>query len=225
MTLRGVLLDLDGTIADSIDFFYGITCEVLAEAALPAPERAAVLEAISQGVPPHERFFPEDFEGREDFLERMIRTRWPSWAERYGTEIRPLPGACEAVTELRRRGLALGLVTSSYGELPFLDRWGIRELFSAIVCRQDVVQIKPHPEAVVTALRRLELAPFEVVSVGDTPLDVRAARAVGVSTIAVLSGAGTAAQLRAEGASAVLDSIVELPDFLARGFSGKDRGT
>ena len=219
--LAGILLDLDGTIADSIDFFYLLACEVLEEASLPAPARADVLEAIAGGVAPFERFLPADFPGRDRFLERVYRERFPEWIRRYGAEIEPLPGAVDTVMGLHRRGLALALVTSSSGPLPFLDRWGIRECFRTIVGREDVRRIKPDPEAVLSSLARLGLSAAEVLGVGDTPLDVRAGLGAGVATVGVLTGAATAEQLRAAGAVAVLDSLAELPDFLDQSFSDK----
>jgi HAD superfamily hydrolase (TIGR01509 family) len=212
--VRGVLLDLDGTVADSIRFFCDLTREILAEAKLDVPERAAVLEAIALGLPPATRFIPEDYPDRERFLERLYLESWPKWAARYATEVEPLPGACEAVEALYRSGVRVGLVTSSAGDLPFLDRWGIRKLFGVVVRRQDVMNIKPHPEPILAGLAGLGLAASEVWTVGDTPLDVRAGRAAGTETIGVLSGAGTEAQLRAEGAGVILVSVSEVPAYL-----------
>jgi HAD superfamily hydrolase (TIGR01509 family) len=224
--LRAVLLDLDGTIADSIDFFFGLTCQVLAEANVAPPPRAEVLAAIAcGGTPPPLRFLPADFPDRDTFLQGVYLRLWPEWLERYGTEVHPLPGACEAVEALHRRGLALAIVTSSVGELPFLDRWQIRRYFSVIIGRGDVKQIKPHPEPLISGLSRLAVSADQALNVGDTPLDVRAGRAAGVMTIGVLTGAGTAAELQAEGARAILPSLAELPDFLEQGFSGKDPGS
>jgi phosphoglycolate phosphatase len=221
--LRGILLDLDGTIADSIDFFYRLACEVLEEARCPAPARAEVLEAIAGGVAPFERFLPADFRDRERFLELIYRQRFPEWIRRYGMEIEPLPGAVDTVRALRDRGLSLALVTSSSGPLPFLDRWGIRQCFSSIIGREDVRRIKPDPEAVFATLERLRLSAPEVLNVGDTPLDVRAGLGAGVETIGVLTGAATAEQLRTAGAAAILKSLAELPDFLQQKFSDKTR--
>jgi HAD superfamily hydrolase (TIGR01509 family) len=221
VSLRGVLLDLDGTIADSIDFFYGLACEMLQEAKCAPPARCDVLDAIANGVVPHERFLPADFPDREQFLLRVHRERYPEWIRRYGEEIGPLRGALEAIEALDRRGFRLALVTSSSGPLPFLDRWGIRRFFSTIVSRDHVRRIKPDPEAMVLALTHLNLEPSEVVNVGDTPLDVRAAHGAGVRTIGVLTGAGSEEQLRAAGAAPILRSLAELPEFIEGAFSGR----
>lgn len=209
-----MLLDLDGTIADSIDFFYDLTCELLTEAGVPLPGRTEVLEAISFGVPPSSRFLPEDYPDRDAYLARLYTARWSEWVRRYEEGVAPLPGACEAVQALAERGFRLALVTSSPGELPFLDRWGIRKFFGAIVRREDVRRLKPHPEPLLSALLRLSLSPAEALGVGDSDVDVRAGRAAGIATVGVLTGAGTAEQLRAAGATAILPSIADLPAFL-----------
>jgi HAD superfamily hydrolase (TIGR01509 family) len=219
--LRGVLIDLDGTIADSIDFFYGLACEMLQEAKCAPPERYDVLDAIANGLVPHERFLPADFPDREEFLLRVHRERYPEWIRRYGEEIEPLQGALAAIEALDRSGLRLALVTSSSGPLPFLDRWGIRRFFSTIVSRDHVRRIKPDPEAVVLALDRLSLEPSDVLNVGDTPLDVRAAHGAGVRTVGVLTGAGSEQQLRAAGAAPILRSLAELPQFIETAFSAR----
>jgi HAD superfamily hydrolase (TIGR01509 family) len=213
---RGILLDLDGTIADSIGFFFDLTCEVLREAGIPLPDRAAALEAISHGEPPT-RFVPEDYPDRDAWLERTFRERWPVWSRRYENEVVPIPGACEAVTELARRGYSLAIVTSSAGELPFLERWGIRRHLGTVVSRDHVRFIKPHPEPMLRGASALGLAPAALLAVGDTPLDARAGRAAGIHTIGVLSGAGTEAELRAEGIETILTSLAALPDLLGAG--------
>jgi HAD superfamily hydrolase (TIGR01509 family) len=215
-----MLLDLDGTIANSIEFFYQLSCEVMRAARCQAPARSAVLDAIANGIVPHERLLPPELPDREVFLARLYREQYPSWLQRYGTEVEPLAGALDTVRALGGRGLRLALVTSSSGPLPFLDRWGIRGSFAAIVGRHDVRRIKPDPEALLLALDRMGLAPSEVLNVGDTPLDVRAGLAAGVTTVGVLTGAGTEEQLHAAGAVRVLRSLDELPDFLDDAFSG-----
>jgi phosphoglycolate phosphatase len=220
--VRGLILDLDGTIADSLDFLCELACEVFDCASLPRPERRAVIEVLAEGGSPALKLFPRDFPDPERFVERIYRERWSQWLERYGRDIPPLPGACEAVVELHDRGLALALVTSSPGTFPFLERWGIRERFVTVIGREAVRNRKPHPEPLETALEWLRLTPAEVLNVGDSPLDVQAGNAAGLTTVGVLTGVGTELQLTREGARAVLPSLAALPDFLARRFSGKE---
>ncbi len=220
--LHGVLLDLDGTIADSIPFFYRLACEMVEAARCPIPARADVLDAIANGHLPHDRFLPADLPGREEFLAALHRDHWESWVRRYGEETTAIEGAIDTVLELHARGLRLALVTSSSGSLPFLDRWDIRRCFDVVIGRQDVRRIKPDPEPLQLALARLELSAADAVSVGDTPLDVRAGIAAGIRTVGVLTGAGTREQLHAAGAHEVLPSLRDVPRFLDQLASAKD---
>jgi phosphoglycolate phosphatase-like HAD superfamily hydrolase len=64
----------------------------------------------------------------------------------------------------------------------------------------------------LTCASRLEVAPRDAAYVGDTPLDVEAARAAGMAAIGVLGGAGDSALLTAAGADRVVPSIGRLLD-------------
>jgi phosphoglycolate phosphatase-like HAD superfamily hydrolase len=60
------------------------------------------------------------------------------WMRRYHHETEAITGSLELLRDLHARGLRLGIATSSGRALPFLDRWGVRHLFSGIVGREDV---------------------------------------------------------------------------------------
>lgn len=221
MTPRALLVDLDGTIADTVPLFYTMSLDVFTAAGIPAPDEEAHRVALLEPGSPLERLFPTDFPAREEFFQRIFAERFAAWMELYERDAAPLPGACEALRALRARGLAIALVTSSFGALPFLERWGVRELFTTIVSREDVKNIKPHPEPLLLALERLGIAAVETLHVGDSPLDVAAGVAAGVATVGVLTGVGREGELRAAGAYDVVAALSELParleEFRARG--------
>src|SRR5918996_892824 len=185
-----LLLDLDGTIADSIPIFYEMSREVFVAAGLAAPDFETHRAAMAEPGSPIDRLFPPDFPDREAFFASLYRERWPEWLARYERDARPLPGACEALRALREAGFTLAIVTSSIGTLPFLDHWKIRELFAAIVGRGDAERIKPDPAPIHAALALLDVSPRDAIVVGDSPLDVLAGVAAGTATIGVLTGVG-----------------------------------
>ena len=99
-------------------------------------------------------------------------------------------GVPDALRRLRERGWRLACVTNKPREftLPLLERAGLAELLDAVVCKDDVVHGKPHPEIVLQACSRLKVNPSEAVMIGDSLNDVQAARAAGVRVILVESG-------------------------------------
>ena len=98
----------------------------------------------------------------------------------------------------------------------FLAEQGVADCFSAVVCREDAA-LKPDPAPVRLALDLLGVT--RAWMIGDTPDDLRAARAAGVVPIAIMapgdSSATSRASLDAAGASRVLPSLEELDTCLA----------
>jgi pyrophosphatase PpaX len=104
--------------------------------------------------------------------------------------VRPYPGVCEVVHALREQRIKLGLVTSKRreGALRGLNVLGLGECFQELVCGDDVVHGKPHPEPVLRALTALDVEPGHTVFVGDSTHDIDSGRAAGVHTAGVLWG-------------------------------------
>jgi phosphoglycolate phosphatase len=110
------------------------------------------------------------------------------WLKHYGEEeVVLIEGAREALLRVRDAGLAAGLVTS--GDRVRVSREltdiGVAELFQALVCAEDTVKRKPHPDPLLLALERMRLAPGQAVYIGDSPEDVQMARAAGVSAVGI----------------------------------------
>jgi len=105
-------------------------------------------------------------------------------------EVVLIEGARDAVSRVRAAGLRAGLVTS--GDCARVGReladLRMAPLFEVVVCSEDIVLRKPHPEALLLALDRLGLAPRQAAYVGDSPEDVQMARAAGVLAVGVPGG-------------------------------------
>jgi HAD superfamily hydrolase (TIGR01509 family) len=98
-----------------------------------------------------------------------------------------MPGIATYLAEGKRRGLTLGLASSSSRGwvVGHLDRLGVTDMFDAIMTRDDVAQVKPDPELYLLALTRLGLESHEAVVFEDAPNGVLAAKRAGIFTIAV----------------------------------------
>ena len=207
---RGVIFDMDGTLADSVDHYYRMACDIVEAANAPPISRERVCELMGSGAPDLLRqLLPPDFPDSEAALSRIVRERFPAWV-RAGERIEPLPGCVDLLHQLHARGHRLGIATSSGRALPYLDRWGVRPLFQAIVGREDVRRRKPHPDVVLHCLRQLGLEPDDALYVGDSPIDIEAGRAAGLITVGVLTGTSSRELLASVYADHIFESAPEL---------------
>jgi phosphoglycolate phosphatase len=69
-----------------------------------------------------------------------------------------------------------------------LEYMGIMHHFETLVGREDVVCPKPHPEPVLKAVSKLKADKNRCWLIGDTPMDMEAAKAAGIKSIAVTCG-------------------------------------
>lgn len=121
-----------------------------------------------------------------------------------------LPGVPEALAALHAADYRLGIVTRNssaavariIGETPLA--------VDALLCREDVRRPKPHPEHVEQMLHLLHSTPALSLMVGDHPMDVEVGKAVGMRTVAVLTGQSDAEALRAAEPDLLLPSVLDL---------------
>ncbi len=110
-----------------------------------------------------------------------------------------LENAKEAV-EIAHEFATLGIVTTKTGKYSrvLMEHFGLMDKFSVLIGREDVVEPKPNAEPILKALERLNAENEEVWMVGDTTMDLLAAKNAGVNAIGVLDGYGTREELAKE---------------------------
>jgi len=144
-----------------------------------------------------------------------------AWRERFDElvpEIRALPGAADLLRAVRAGGARAVLATSSPGDLVehHLRALGMSaDDLDGMTTDSDVDEAKPAPDVFTSALEQVGGDPATSVVVGDTGWDVEAARAAGLSTVAVLTGGWTRDELVQAGAIEVHDGVGALLDQLA----------
>ncbi len=114
--------------------------------------------------------------------------------------VREFEGVSSLVTELRERGVRLGVVTSKRRWLAQrgLALFGLDEAFEFVIGSDDCERHKPDPEPILMGCERLGLEPGACAYVGDSPFDLQAARAAGVTAVAALWGMFSEEALAAE---------------------------
>lgn len=188
MTLRAALFDFDGTLVDTTEMiFQGLrhaTSSILGRDDIP---RETLLANVGQPLPRQMELI--DAEKAELLLE--------SYREHHETHhddlIRAFPGIDEALQRLRAAGVTVAVVTSKRRtsvEMALKQFPELRAAVDRFVTLEDTREHKPHPEPLLRGLELIGNVPKEEAAyVGDSPFDVQAAKAAGLTSVAVSWGA------------------------------------
>jgi HAD superfamily hydrolase (TIGR01509 family) len=105
-------------------------------------------------------------------------------------KVKPFPKVRALLNHLNKAGFVLSVASSAdTDELnKLLHIADVEDLLHCIVSSNDVAHSKPDPDLICTAIKKMKLDPAEVLMVGDTPYDIRAANKAGVKTIAFRCG-------------------------------------
>ncbi len=130
-----------------------------------------------------------------------------------------IPGVKEMLDRLYRHyPLAVVSARDERNTLAFLDQFGLRPYFQAIVTAQTCRYTKPYPDPVLFAAQEMDVQPGNCLMIGDTTVDIRSGRAAGAQTVGVLCGFGEESELRRMGADHILPNtpdLLDLPGILA----------
>lgn len=206
--IRGVILDVDGTLVDSNDAHAKSWVEAMAEYGyIVAFEKVRPL--IGMGG---DKVLPATIHVQKDSEtgSQISKRREAIFKERYLPHLRAFPGAQELLQEMRRLGLKLAVASSAQpDELKSLLRLvGAEDLVEEQTSSQDAQRSKPDPDVIGVTLKRTGLAANEVLMIGDTAYDIEAARRVHVRTIAFRCGGWKDDDLA--GALAIYDGPADL---------------
>lgn len=185
MSWRGVLFDLDGTLADTLDLILRSFRYTMRQHLGSDPPTDAFLASMGKPLP------IQLYDYARSETERLaMRDTYVAYQRNIHDEmVTPFPGAVSVVRTLRQRGTRVGIVTSKGHRIGqrTIEVCGLQDDIEHVVFGDQVEQPKPHPEPVLKALDALDLSddPGSVLFVGDSPHDVRAGRLAGTKTAAV----------------------------------------
>ena len=213
--IQAVLLDLDGTLADTApDLCYAINCMRAARGLPPLPLSATrpVTSLGARGMlgvglnmaPDH----PDYPTLREEFL--------GIYAANLCRETRLFPGMAELLDELERRAVRWGVVTNKAERFthPLLELLGVRARAACIVGGDTTGKIKPDPAPLLAASDRIGIAPRHCLYLGDDRRDVEAGRAAGIQVVVAKFGYLNGNDPETWGADAMIDQPLELLKYL-----------
>ncbi len=186
--LRGVLLDLDGTLLDTArDMAQALNRLRAAEGLTDLPfERIRPL--VSHGAP---RLIRLGFGECDALRYEALRTRFLEfYRAALAVHTRLFDGFGDVLDAIERAGLRWGIVTNKPGWLtdPLLEQLGLAARCGCVVSGDTLAERKPHPMPLLHAAAMLQLEPRACVYLGDAERDVQAARNAGM--IPLVAGFG-----------------------------------
>ena len=203
-----MLFDLDGTIIDSIALILASYRHTLTAHGFEQVADADWMRGV--GTPLRVQLKPWA-RSPEHLVELALTYREHNLAH-HDQMITAYPGVVEQVRQIQDGGLATGVVTSKNreGTRRGLALVGLDETFDVLVCADDVVHPKPHPEPVLKALAQLSADPATTLFVGDSIHDLHSGRAAGVLTGAALWGPFSRAELEAAAPDYWFNDVAEM---------------
>jgi HAD superfamily hydrolase (TIGR01509 family) len=211
-----LILDLDGTLVDTVGARIDGWLDAFAAADIPAAaEEIAPLIGMDGKELARRVARAHGRTPTEDEIERLDRAAGEAF-DRHNRDPRALPGARELLIELDAMGLPWVIATSSRAEQVrrSVGSLGL-EREPVIVDGSHVERAKPEPDLLLLAAERLGAPPATCWSIGDATWDIRAARAAGMTSIGVTAGSAVPAdELRSAGAGLVVDTLDALAGVL-----------
>jgi phosphoglycolate phosphatase len=183
--IRAALIDLDGTLVDTLSEITAAANGMLLEAGRPEVDAGVINSAVGEGA--------------SMLVDHLLgpgsAARWlPVYLDHYrainGTIATLYPNVKAGIEAMRADGLLLACVTNKPRELvgPLLVYLGVASLFDATIGGGDTVEKKPKPDPLFAACKLLGVDACETVMIGDSINDAVAANAAGAISLTVPYG-------------------------------------
>jgi phosphoglycolate phosphatase len=208
-----IFLDLDGTIVDSTEAYIEAARVSFQTIGQQPPTKETAFEIprrLELGFSINDITFCET----KRFLSTYLRTYYS--ITRQKTKLIPnVKAALEALAEKKKLALITMRYVPKQSIIEELEFFGISKYFTHVVTALDTFKPKPSPEALISCVRALDVEIGDCVIAGDSVNDVRAGKAAGARTVAVLSGLFQSGELAREEPDLILNDVTSLPSFIA----------
>jgi len=214
--LRAAIVDLDGTLVDTVGDFEVALGRMAADLGIPPVSRGFISRTVGKGSEHLISRTLAEVGAPPDLFERAWARYQHHYLEINGSHSEVFPGAREGLAALARRGWALACLTNKPGAFarPLLEAKGLRTSFAHVFGGDAFARKKPDPLPLLEACRALGTTPAQTLMVGDSSNDAAAARAAGCPVVLVRYGYNHGEPVERAGADALVDRIDEIAAWL-----------
>ncbi len=209
-TVKAIIFDLDGTLADTLDDLTDAYNHGLKELHLPGHTAEQYRRMVGSGSADLCRSaLPPD---RTDLIDKLLELGLSRYSDHYLDKTTAYPGITELLDELTSRNIRLAVLSNkpdSFTNKIASEMFG-QKRFEIITGQLDGTPPKPDPAAVLGILERMKLSPSDILYVGDSAIDMATAAAARLRSVGVSWGFGDRTELSAAGANYIIDKPNEL---------------
>jgi phosphoglycolate phosphatase len=206
---KGIFLDLDGTIVDSTDAYIEAAAAAFQTIGQKPPERKTALE-----IPRRLELGLSISEITNGNTRKFLKIYFQTYYLVSREKTRLIPNVSVTLECLSQKA-KLALITMRHSPkqvvIKELDSFGISQYFAHVVTALSTTKPKPSPEALINCVKVLDLDICDCIIAGDSVSDIRAGKAAGVKTVALLSGLFECNELVKEQPDLILDNVNSLP--------------
>lgn len=213
LRVKGIIIDLDGTLVDSREAYREALAKALKKLGTEKFNNSLVLEIprrLEQNLP------IEDLLPKIN-IEKFLNVYLEAYYKLAEDKVKPLPDISKTLEMLSKRA-RLALLTMRCVPCESVEKWlekvCLAKHFHCVVTALNTQFPKPSPRALIDCARRLGVEVDECAIVGDSVTDIKAGKNAGAKTVAVLSGIFTKEELEKEKPDLIIGNINELPNFL-----------
>ena len=222
LNLQAVMIDLDGTMVDTIGDFEVALNRALTDLQVPTANRLLIERSIGKGsehlirtVLKHQFALPE-MSGNTREVEQLFTPVWKRYEHHYlsinGEFSNVFPGVMEGLEQIKALGLPMACLTNKPVSftLPLIQDKGLAPYFTKVFGGDSFERKKPDPLPLLKTCEALQSLPAQTLMVGDSSNDAQAADAAGCPVVLLTYGYNHGEPIQNTPALAWLDSLVQL---------------
>jgi HAD superfamily hydrolase (TIGR01549 family) len=215
--IKAVILDLDGTLVTfnlDIKACRTETIDYLVKQGFPR-ELFSMKETVFDMLAKTKKYLEENIEKQKIFfkIEKKVKSIVEKHEMNSAKKTKLFPGISETLKKLKHANLKLALCTISGKSATnfILTRFNLKHFFDLVITRDNVTEVKPHPEHLKVVLKLLFVLPQDSIMVGDSTKDVVCANSINVLSVGVTTGISSKDDLILSGAKYIISSANDLP--------------
>jgi phosphoglycolate phosphatase len=188
--LQAAIIDLDGTLVDTVGDFEAALGAMLRDLDLPGIARSFIQHTVGKGSEHLIRSTLAHVKADAQQFDQALALYMGHHLDINGRYATVYPGVPEGLRAMKERGLRLACVTNKPTALaePLLERKALRGYFEVVFGGDAFPHKKPHPEPLLNACTVLGTTPAQTLMVGDSSNDAQAARAAGCPVVLMSYG-------------------------------------